>query len=100
MNQHIDLSEVIARGKISQQQAKRVCDVLADVLCQDLGYTSFIAKWDEIYSRIEILYMRYDRLGWFRIVNPCEKTVNRFIAALPWLATQEPDLAEWKKMRF
>jgi hypothetical protein len=44
--------------------------------------------------------MRSDQIGWFRIANPCDKTVNKFVAALPWLAAQEASLAEWKNTRF
>ena len=100
MSKYIDLSEVVTKAKINQPQADRIIAVLSDVLSQDLGYTSFVAKWDEIYKRIEILFMRSDQIGWFRIANPCDKTVNKFVAALPWLAAQEASLAEWKNTRF
>lgn len=100
MNQHIDFSEVISKGKISQKQAEQVSTVLSDLLFQGLGYTRFVPKWDDIAQRIEILFMRDDDLGWFRITSPSVKTIDKFIAALPWLAKQDPQLAEWKQTKF
>lgn len=100
MNQHIDFSDIIAKGKISKRQAEEVSAVLADILFQDLGYTKFVPQWDNIAQRIEILFMRDDDLGWFRINSPSVKTVERFIAALPWLARQEPQLADWQSSKF
>ena len=52
MNQHIDFSEVVSKGKISQKQAEQVTSVLSDLLFQGLGYTRFVPKWDDIAQRI------------------------------------------------